>query len=376
MKVESPRDKESDNESDASDYSMESVSTVVSELQVAIDEEMSTWEPIGLTHIAANVEPVFEHVNENITGQDEDVVMEEVEDVGYPRPFHDSGVPDFDAACPLEEVEDVGHPRPLHDSGVQDIDAVPPLEEEQRTAKIVSTLRNSTFTDPSKKLRSRIPRPKPVTGGPNPLIEVAFQTPPQRTRSPVKLFAKSVENLKLISELQDLQTANTPSLHQLAASIYDQDTDSMMDLMKSHLPQCQDVFMPDEEGNTAGHVALSSPLYIHRPEFPTFWWITTWLRSGNNGIKLCNSKGETILHYAAKNGYSLVVNKLLDRGADPNAIDNSGRSVIQVCDDALQAELARMPPAARSNSAFEEARGAKCARLYDCARLLRRPCRV
>jgi hypothetical protein len=272
--------------------------------------------------------------------------------------------------------EDIGYPRPFHDSGVQDIDATPPLEEEQRTAKIVSTLRNSTLINPSKKLRSRIPRPKPITGGPNPLINVAFQTLPQRTQYPVKLFGKSIKNLKLFSELQDLQIANMRSLHQLAASIYDQDPDSMMNLMKSHLLQCQDVFMPDEEGNTAGHVALSPPLYLHRPEFPTLWWITTWLGSGNNGIKLCNSKGETILHYAAKNGYKLVVKELLDRGADPNAMDHSGRSVIQFCDDALQVELARMPPAARSTSVFEEARGAKCAWLYDCAQLLRRPCRV
>jgi hypothetical protein len=80
-KVESPRDIESDIESHASDYSMKSVSTVVSELQVAIDEGMSTWQTTGLTHIAVNIKPVFEHVNEIITGQDEDVVMEEFEAV-------------------------------------------------------------------------------------------------------------------------------------------------------------------------------------------------------------------------------------------------------------------------------------------------------
>ena len=346
IKIESSQDKESGVESHASDYSMDSGSTVVSDLQVAIDEKMSNWEPTGPIHIASDVQPTFEHVKDNSSGHDEDVVM--------------------------EEAEDIRHPRPFHDSGIADVEPTSMLEDEQSNAKIVLMPRDSMPRGPSKKSRSRIPRPKPIPGGPNPLVDVALQTLPQQPRSPVKLFAKSVENLRLISKLQKLQTGNVPPLHQLAASIYDQDVDSMMYLMESQFPQCKDVLMLDEEGNTAGHVALSSPLYLHRPEFPTLWWITTWLGSSNDGIDSRNAKGETILHCAAKNGYKLVVKELLDRGADPNAIDNSRRSVIQVCHDALQEEGLRMM-AAGSTSVFEEARGAKSARLYDCARLLRHP---
>lgn len=95
-----------------------------------------------------------------------------------------------------------------------------------------------------------------------------------------------------------------------------------------------------------------------------------WLDSGIGGITYRNHKGETLLHYAAKNGYKSVVTELLHRGADPKSKNNAGQSVIEGCDDALQRAIISVTTSADSRSDRETRAGAS-ARIADCAQLLR-----
>jgi hypothetical protein len=381
-------------ESYGSHCSAASVGTVASEIHSAIDEEMSNWESPKPIHPTTDAELILQDWNANTCGEDDDVDMQEAEEeprtkkkgcslLGFfskqsaPPPAIEvaTKVQTLDQdSQPIPAEEQAGSARHLVDSGYADEEPITLLEAALSTGKIAPTFDLASNNNS----RSRIPRPKPIPGGPTPLVDVALQTLPPWTQSPAKVFGKSVENLRLISKLQNFQTENSPSLHQLASTIYDQNVDSMMDLMISNLPQCQNGLMLDKAGNTAGHIALSSPRNFYQPEFPTYWWITTWLGCGNDGIEYRNNEGATILHYAAQNGYALVVKELLGRGADPDARDYNGRSVIQVCDDALkdavdQVAIAQMPASASSTSDLE-VRVVRSARLFDCAQLLRHKC--
>jgi len=376
-KLDSAEDIDSDLESHESQCSIATVSTIVSEIHTAIDEVMIDYEQPGPLDPAADAEPTFDDLvnwEENASGHYEDIQMQEVEEDTRSIRHNTS----------MQEVQDDGGNVRLIDSGYAD-DEPAAFSETTQSAGMTEPVLGPTSNHKS---RAGIPRPKNVAGGPTALVDVALQTSP-RTQRLAKGLGKSAENLRMFSKIQEIQTENahslhhappshhTLALHHLAATIYDPDRndESMKDLTISLLPQRGNVLTPDKDGNTAGHIALSSPRKLYQPEYPTLWWIKTWLGYGNDGITCHNRKGEMILHYAARNGYKSVVTELLGRGADPNARNKAGQSVIQVCDDALNSANARVENARRTapeNYTLEwEARAAESARIADCAQLLR-----
>jgi hypothetical protein len=384
-KLDSAEDIDSDLESHESHCSTATVSTIVSEIHIAIDEVMIDYNQPGPLDPAADAESTFEDLVDwegNASGHYEDIQMQEIEeDAGTVR--HNTSMQEVQHGG--GEVRDSGYDEPTS------------LWESTQSAGVTEPMLGPASNHKS---RAGIPRPKNVAGGPTALVDVALQTSPRIQRL-VKGFGKSAENLRMFSKIQEIQTENVPSLHHappfhhtppshqappsyntlglhdLAANIYDPDrnVDLMMGLTRSLLPQYGNVLTPDKDGNTAGHIALSTPRKLYQPEYPTLWWIKTWLGYENNGITCRNGKGETILHYAARNGYKSVVTELLHRGADPNAKNNAGRSVIQVCDDALDSANARVtipPMTTPENCILEsEARAVESARIADCAQLLR-----
>jgi len=375
-KLVSAEDIDSDLESHESYCSIATVSTIVSEIHTAIGEVID-YEQRGPLDPAADAEPTFDDQavwEGNFSGLYEYIQMQAVEeDAGSVR--HNTSV---------QEVQDYNGNARLFDSGYAE-DEPTTLSETTQSAGMTEPVLGPTSNHKS---RAGIPRPKNVAGGPTALVDVALQTSP-RTQRLAKGLGKSAENLRMFSKIQEIQTENahslhhappshhTLALHHLAATIYDPDRndESMKDLTISLLPQRGNVLTPDKDGNTAGHIALSSPRKLYQPEYPTLWWIKTWLGYGNDGITCHNRKGEMILHYAARNGYKSVVTELLGRGADPNARNKAGQSVIQVCDDALNSANARVENARRTapeNYTLEwEARAAESARIADCAQLLR-----
>jgi hypothetical protein len=380
-KLVSAEDIDSDLESHESYCSIATVSTIVSEIHTAIGEVID-YEQRGPLDPAADAEPTFDDQavwEGNFSGLYEYIQMQAVEeDAGSVR--HNTSV---------QEVQDYNGNARLFDSGYAE-DEPTTLSETTQSARMTEPMLGSASIH---KFRSGIPRPKNVAGGPTALVVVALQTSP-RTQPLAEGFGKSTENLRIFSKIKEIQTESAPSLHytpplhhsppshtlalhHLAATIYDPDrnVDSMMDLTRSLLPQYRNVLAPDKDGNTAGHIALSTPRKLYQPEYPILWWIITWLGNGNDGITCPNDKGETILHYAARNGYKSVVAELLRRGADPNAKNNAGRSVIQVCDGALNSANARVAIAqmtAPADYTLEwEARAAESARIADCSQLLR-----
>lgn len=385
-KLDSAEDIDSDLESHESHCSTATVSTIVSEIHTAIDEVMIGYNQPGPLNPAADTESILEDLVDwdtgNVSGHYEDIQMQGIEeDARSVR--HNTN---------MQEVQHGGGE--ARDSGYDEPTSL--WETTQSTGMIEPILRPAS----NGKSRAGIPRPKNVAGGPTALVDVALQTSP-RIQHLAKRFGKSAENLRMFSKIQEIQTENVPSLHHaspfhhtppshyappsrhtlalhhLAANIYDPDrnVDLMMDLTRTLLPQCGNVLTPDKDGNTAGHIAISTARKLYQPEYPALWWIKTWLSFGNNGITCRNGKGDTILHYAARNGYKSVVAELLHRGADPNAKNNAGRSVIQVCDDALDSANARttIPQmTAQENCILQwEARAAESARIADCAQLLR-----
>ncbi|KAF8849582.1 hypothetical protein BDZ45DRAFT_697407 [Acephala macrosclerotiorum] len=381
-KLVSAEDIDSDLESHESHCSIATVSTIFSEIQTVIDEVMIDYEQPGPLVPAADAEPIFDDLVDwegNASERYEDIQMQEVEDAGSVR--HNTS---------MQEVQGDGGNVRFIDSGYAD-DELTTLSDTTQSAGMTEPVLGSASNHIS---RSRFSRPRNIAGGPTALLDVALQISP-RTQRLAKEFGKSAENLRIFSKIQEIQAESAPSLHHtpplhhplpshhtlalhhLAATIYDPDRkfDSMMDLTRSLLPQCRNVLTPDKDGNTPGHIALASPRKLYQPEYPTLWWIRTWLGNGNDGIMCRNDKGETILHYAARNGYKSVVTELLRRGADHNAKNNVGRSVIQVCDSALnrandQVKIAQMTAPADYTLAWE-ARAVESARIADCAQLLR-----
>lgn len=386
-KLNSAGDIESDRESHGSCCSTATVSTIVSEIRTAIDEVMIDYEEPGPQYSGLEGQLTFDNLidwEEHGAMQNEDIEMREDEnDTGSVRHHtsmqevqNDTGEPWHHVS--MQKAQDVfGNNRQV-DSGYAD-DELTTLSD---TTQVVQSTEPGLGLASNQKSRPGLRRPKNVAGGPTALVEVALQTSP-RSQKLAKGFGKSAENLKMFSKIQEFQIQNTPSLHpvselhHLATIIYDhvQDFSAMKALTESLLRQCPNVMSPDKEGNTAGHLALATPLQLYRPEYPTLWWIKSWLNSGNGGITCRNHKGETLLHYAAQNGYVSVVTELLLRGADPNSKNNAGRSVIEVCDDALhranaRVTIAQMMASADSNLEWE-ARAGESARIADCAQLLR-----
>lgn len=398
-KLDFAGDIDSDRESSGSYCSAATVSTIVSEIRTAIDEVMIDYEEPRPPCASPEGQPNFDDLIDwegNGAMENKDIEMREDEDdtgsvrhnIGMQEAQDDAGEPSHHVSIQKTE-DDCGNIRQV-DSGYADNE----LTSLSETTQVFLSTESGLGLAAGRKSRPGIPRPKNVAGGPTALVEVALQTSPQ-SQQLAKGFEKSAENLKMFSKIQEIQIQDTPSLdpvpelqhktpsyhtlplHYLAASIYDPDRDfsSMKSLTESLLRQCPNVMIPDKDGNTAGHIALATPLQLYRPEYPTLWWIKSWLDSGKGGITCYNHKGETLLHYAAQNGYISVVTELLLRGADPNSKDNAGQSVIEVCDDALHRATARVTIAqmiASADSTLEwEARAGESARIADCAQLLR-----
>jgi hypothetical protein len=333
----------SDLESHASNHS--NTSTIVSELCEAIDEEMNKWEP---TQIIFHQHENVEELNRDAAQLDKDDLMSDDLEQNYnaePRRFHDSG----------------------YDAGNLDSLAEAIASEEKLAEAVQLTSDNS---------RSRILRPKPIPGGLSPLVDVALQAVLREGQNHAKLFSKSADNLRIISKLESIQAKEESVLHRLAASIYDQHHEETLQMLKSHLSRLSKFDMVDEAGNTAGHIALSNPLFLHRPEVTTLRWITTWIDHEENLLDSRNNSGETLLHCAAKHGYQLVILELLRRGASSDAQDNNGQTALQVCQSALHASSALK--AARAQSIFctpftvnELTFVIESTRLYNCAEILR-----